>query len=229
MSLLLFDIDGTLLLSGGAGVRAMTRAFDQTFRVKDAFQAADVAGRTDTFIVSTALRQAGLEDTPEAHGRFREAYVPLLSDEIRKPPTGRTGLMPGVDRLLEVLVSDDGFEIGLLTGNFEAAAYVKLRHFAIDAHFTWGAFGEESADRNDVARAALRRAEERNIPRHRRQRAVVVGDTPHDVACARAIGARVIAVATGNYTEAQLRSEGADLTLPDLADTGRVLDLLRRL
>jgi phosphoglycolate phosphatase len=225
VSLLLFDIDGTLLLSGGAGVRAMTRAFEAVFGVSDAFANSDVAGRTDTFLLSTALTRAGLADTAQHHAQFREAYVPLLQEEILKPPQGRTGLMPGIETLLDALRQRESLHLALLTGNFERAAYVKLGHFQIDGFFSWGVFGEESADRDELARVALRRAEQRAIPPPAREKAVVIGDTPHDVACARAIGARVIAVATGNYSEDALRAAGADVTLPDLTDTERVVRL----
>lgn len=227
MSLLLFDIDGTLLLSGGAGLRAMSRAFEQLFGVKEAFAASDVAGRTDTYILSTALAAAGLPDTREAHERFREAYIPLLHEEIARAATGRYGVMPGIEILLPELRGRDGFHLALLTGNFEPAAFIKLGHFGLAAFFEWGAFGEESADRNELGRVALQRAEARAVPPRLRERAVVIGDTPHDVVCAHAIGARALAVATGNYTVDQLSAAGADVALPDLSDIDRVLDCLR--
>ena len=226
MSLVLFDIDGTLLLSGGAGVRAMTLAFEQVFGVADAFANSDVAGRTDTFLLSNALRRAGLPDTPAHHDRFRQAYVTILREEIVKPPRGRSGLMPGIHPLLVELDTRESFHLALLTGNFEPAAYVKLGHFGIDQYFPWGAFGEESSDRNELARVARRRAEERAVPSSARERIVVVGDTPHDIACARAIDARVIAVATGNYTVEQLSAARPDVALADLSDTAHVLDAL---
>lgn len=227
MSLVLFDIDGTLLLSGGAGIRGMTRAFEDVFGIADAFANADVAGRTDTFLLSSALTRHGLPDTAEAHARFRDAYVETLRDELLRPPRGRYGLMPGIAALLEALQGHRSIHLALLTGNFERAAYAKLQQFGIDSYFEWGVFGEESADRNDLARMARRRAAERNVPIDARQRPVVIGDTPHDVACARAIGARVIAVATGNFTFEQLRAAGADVTFEDLGDTAEVLDVLR--
>jgi phosphoglycolate phosphatase-like HAD superfamily hydrolase len=226
VSLLLFDIDGTLLLSGGAGIRAMTRAFEDVFDVRDAFEGSDVAGRTDSFIVSHALVEAGLADTPEQHHRFREVYVPLLREEILKPATGRYGLMPGIQALLDALRAHGSVHFALLTGNYEPAAYVKLGHFGIEDFFEWGAFGEESRERDELARIALRRAEARGLPATAREQSIVIGDTPHDVTCARAVGARVLAVATGNYSEDELRAAGAEVTLPDLSDTERVLRAL---
>jgi phosphoglycolate phosphatase len=226
VSLLLFDIDGTLLLSGGAGIRAMTRAFEDVFEVRDAFEGSDVAGRTDRFILSRALVQAGLPDTPEQHHRFREAYVPLLREEILRPATGRYGLMPGIRALLEALGDRGSVHFALLTGNYEPAAYVKLGHFGIERFFEWGAFGEESTERDELARIALQRAEARGLPPTVREQSVVIGDTPHDVTCARAIGARVLAVATGNFSEDDLRAAGADAILPDLSDTDRALRAL---
>ena len=227
MSLLLFDIDGTLLLSGGAGVRAMARAFEVVFGVHDAFATADIAGRTDTYILSNALRRAGFPDLPENHERFRQTYIPVLEEEIRRPASSRSGLMPGVQALLDEVKGREPFHLALLTGNFERAAYIKLGHFGIAPFFEWGAFGEESAEREDLARVAARRAQERQVPPRARERAIVIGDTPHDVACAHVIGARCLAVATGNYGVDDLAAAGADVVLPDLADTGRVLELLK--
>lgn len=221
-ALVLFDIDGTLLLSGGAGVRAMTRAFAGEFGVNDAFQGMPIAGFTDSFLLSRAMERAGIEDTPAAHDRFRAAYLALLPEEIQKPGTGQKGLMPGVSALLAQLSYQEEVHSALLTGNYEAAAHVKLRHFGVGDFFSWGAFGEDSPDRAELARLAVARAATRDIPSHIRSNVVVVGDTPHDIACARAINARVLAVATGGYSVEQLTAAGADVVLPDLSDTPAV-------
>jgi phosphoglycolate phosphatase len=226
-ALILFDIDGTLLLSGGAGVRAMTRAFERAFGVSDAFDGIPVAGFTDSFLVSQALARAGLVETCDAHARFRAAYLDLLTEEIVKPGSGRRGLMPGVLPLLQRLAADDGLHAALLTGNYEAAARIKLTHFGVGDFFSWGAFGEDSPDRKQLARVALARAADRDVPRAARENPIVIGDTPHDVACARSIGARAIAVATGGCSLEQLRESGADVVLPDLSDTNAVAELLR--
>jgi phosphoglycolate phosphatase len=227
LSLVLFDIDGTLLLSGGAGVRAMTQAFEAVFGVRDAFAGLAIAGRTDTFLVSRALIRANLADTPEEHERFRQVYIPTLVEEITRPGSGRRGVMPGVEDLLAALQRQPPFHVALLTGNFEPAARIKLSYFGLAEFFVWGAFGEESADRNELGRLAIERAATQAVPPEARARAVIVGDTPHDIECARAVGARAIAVATGSYAAAELEHAGADVVLPDLSDTTRVLELLR--
>lgn len=228
MSLVLFDIDGTLLLSGGAGVRAMTRAFEMVFGVRDGFAEISVAGHTDTLLLSQALDHAHLPDAPEMHDRFRTVYISLLAEEIQQPGSGRRGVMPGVDRLLATIHGHSPFHVALLTGNYEPAARIKLAHFGLAGFFSWGAFGEESSDRNELGRIALKRAEQQSVPAEARARPIIIGDTPHDITCARAIGARAIAVATGSYSVADLKAAGADLALEDLADTGRVMELLQQ-
>ena len=228
MSLVLFDIDGTLLLSGGAGVRAMTAAFSQLFGVANAFEGNPIAGLTDTFLLSRALASAGLPDTPDVHRSFRDAYLELLTKEMQLPGSGRKGVMPGVPELLAALPLD-GAHLGLLTGNYERAANIKLQYFDLAHHFTWGAFGEEAADRNELARLAVGKARQRRVSDEACQRAVVIGDTPHDIACAHAAGARALGVATGNFSVDQLREAGADVALPDLSDTADVLRILKQI
>jgi phosphoglycolate phosphatase-like HAD superfamily hydrolase len=223
----LFDIDGTLLLSGGAGVRSMTIAFEATFGVADAFADMLIAGRTDTYLLSAAFGRAGLPDTADAHARFHASYLPILTSEIRERGRGRYGVMPGVQTLLTVLEERDDVHVALLTGNYQQAARIKLDHFGLNHFFKWGVFGEESADRNVLGRLALARAEARNVPLASRENPVVIGDTPDDIACAHAAGALALAVATGSYSLEQLQEAGADVVLPDLSDTDVVLETIR--
>jgi phosphoglycolate phosphatase len=225
-ALILFDIDGTLLLSGRAGLRAMTRAFEQTFGITDAFAGESFGGRTDSYLVSTALQAAGMPDTPEQHERFRRNYIPLLAEEIQQPGTGHKGLMPGARELLEALDDHHHLHLALLTGNYRDAAEIKLQHFEIWEFFEWGAFSDDHADRNALVPIARMRAETYDIPGEAIERVIVIGDTPHDIECARVAGARSIAVATGGFTVDQLRDAGADDVLPDLSDTDAVLALL---
>jgi len=225
-ALILFDIDGTLLLSGRAGLRAMTRAFADTFGITNAFEGQSFGGRTDSYLVSTALRANGMPDTPEQHERFRQIYIPLLAEEIEHPGSGHKGLMPGARELLEALGDHDHLHLALLTGNYREAAEVKLQHFELWDFFEWGAFSDDAADRNALVPIARRRAETYDIPGEAIERVIVIGDTPHDIECARVAGAKSIAVATGGFTVEQLREFGADEVLPDLSDTQRVIELL---
>ena len=225
-ALILFDIDGTLLLSGRAGLRAMTRAFAATFGIADGFKDQSFGGRTDSFLVSQALQAAGLPDTAEHHARFRQAYVPLLEEEIQQPGAGHKGLMPGARALVEALVDHDHLHVALLTGNYRAAAEIKLRHFELWDFFEWGAFSDDAADRNALVPIARQRAETYDVPPAALDRVIVIGDTPYDIECARVAGAQSIAVATGGHSVEQLRAAGADIVLADLSDTEKVLALL---
>ena len=224
--LILFDIDGTLLLSGRAGLRAMSRAFQEAFGVANAFEGTSFGGRTDSFLVSWALSAAGLADTQEHHDRFREAYLPLLEDEIRQPGTGHKGLMPGARELLVALDEYSDLYVALLSGNYRDAAAIKLSYFELDDFFEWGAFSYDSADRNALVPIARSRAETYGIPQAALDRIIVIGDTPHDIDCARAGGAWCLAVATGGFSVEELRAGGADMVSPNLADTEAVLKLL---
>ena len=225
-ALILFDIDGTLLLSGRAGMRAMTRAFQQAFAISDAFAGESFGGRTDSYLVSKALAQAGLPDSEENHHRFRDTYLPLLAEEILQPGQGHKGLMPGARELLEALEAYDHLHLALLTGNYREAAEIKLQHFEIWDFFEWGAFSDDHHDRNELVPIAKSRAETYDIPVEAIDRVIVIGDTPHDIECARVAGAKSVAVATGGYTMQQLKDAGADEVLKDLSDTGKVTSLL---
>ena len=223
---MLFDIDGTLLLTAGAGMRGMTRAFHETFGIARAFDGVQPAGKTDTFLLASALERAGLDNSRTHHDRFRTAYLSALATELARPGTGRSGVMPGVAVLLSRLRAQAGWHLALLTGNYETAARLKLRYFGLDEFFEWGVFGEESGDRRVLGRIALERARARDVPEPSCAGAVVIGDTPDDIACAHAAGARSLAVATGSFTRDQLTAAGAHHAVEDLSDTEAVLAML---
>jgi phosphoglycolate phosphatase len=225
-SLILFDIDGTLLLTGRAGQRAMTHAFHEVHGVPDAFTSVAMAGRTDTSLVSQALRQHGIPDTADSHEKFRTVYLEKLSKEIHQPGVGRKGVMPGARELLVALSGHPHVHVALLTGNYRDAAVIKLTYFDLWNHFAWGAFSDDAGDRNALVPIARERAKSFGIPHAACERAIVIGDTPDDVNCARAAGALSIAVATGGFTADALRAAGADVVLDDLSDTELVLTLL---
>ena len=225
-TLLLFDIDGTLVLTGRAGLRAMVRTFEAEFGVADAFRDLSMGGRTDSWLLSHALATWGIADTPEQHERFRAAYLPRLAEEIVKPGTGTKGVMPGVRELLDAAERHPHLHLALLTGNYREAAAIKLRHFALWDYFPFGVFSDDSADRNALVPIARGRALEQGVPETACARVVVIGDTPHDITCAAVAGATSVAVATGGHTRDELERAGADIALDDLADTERVLGLL---
>ena len=216
--LVLFDVDGTLVLTGRAGLRGMTSAFRRLYGSTDALDGIPVAGRTDRAIVSDALRAAGLAVTGDEILRLRDAYIADLQAEIGRPVADFSGVLPGVETLLDELESQPGVSVGLLTGNFEAGARIKLGHFDLWNRFPFGAFGDDHDDRNALVPVALSRARAAGIAEPPADRVVVIGDTPLDVACAHAHGARAVAVATGSYSCDDLREAGADVVVETLVD-----------
>ena len=221
--LLLFDIDGTLLLSGGAGTRALNRTFEETYGVSAAFAGIPVAGRTDMLILNDALDRAGIEADDAARARFLERYCERFEGEILQPGP-RKGLMPGVRRLLERLGARSDVTCGLVTGNVARAARIKLAHFGIWRHFACGAYGDDAPRRDDLVPIAVDRARNAGVDVATPAEAVVVGDTPLDVQCAAAAGARSVCVTTGSFDAETLRRAGADAVLPDLTELERFLE-----
>jgi len=226
-TLLLFDIDGTLLLSGGAGLRALNRTFEELFGVASGFDGIPVAGRTDALLLRDAAARAEVRLDEAARQRFHDRYCDLLADEIA-PPNPRKRLMPGVARLIPALAGRDELTVALLTGNFARAARIKLEHFGLWRHFRGGAFGDDAPDRDGLVPVALSRVMTAAGARVAAADAIVIGDTPLDVQCAQVAGARSIAVETGSFDASALRAQGADEVLPDLADLDRFLEAVRR-
>jgi len=224
-TLILFDIDGTLLLSGGAGKRALNRAFHELFGVVDGFDGVPVAGRTDRLIFDDALSRARLTVKCELRDRFYRRYYELLEQEIVSPGP-RKGLMPGVRALLDDLETRADLTCALLTGNFARAARIKLEHFDIWRYFVCGAYGDDAPHRDALVPVAVDRARQQGISVQLATHVVVVGDTPLDIQCAKAAGARSVAVATGSFDEASLKAHSPDSVLPDLTDPRLFLDLL---
>jgi phosphoglycolate phosphatase-like HAD superfamily hydrolase len=224
--LLLFDIDGTLVLTGGAGLRAMTRACQDILGHADALDGIPVAGRTDCIILHDTLARLGRQLDQELFHQLRDRYVTYLRDEITQPGRGFNGALPGVPDLLDTLHPREDVFLALLTGNFEAGARIKLERFDLWRYFRCGAYGDDAADRNHLVPVAVERAAACGVPPITAADVLVVGDTPHDVACAKAAGATAVGVATGGYTADELRACGATIVFDTLRDTGRVLDTL---
>ena len=224
--LVLFDIDGTLVLTGGAGIRAMNRTGEAELGLSNLLDSVPVAGRTDWIILHDALTKAGHDLDEDLFVRMRDAHIRYLREEIDQPGDGVKDVMPGIRELLPVLQSRDDVFLGLLTGNFEEAARIKLGHFDLWDYFRCGAFGDDAADRNKLVPFAVDRARECGLGSFDYGEVVVIGDTPHDVACAVVVGAMPVAVATGNFTVDQLRATGAPIVLEDLSDTEGFMRLM---
>jgi phosphoglycolate phosphatase len=222
-TLLLFDIDGTLITTGGAGYRAMKRAVEVTMGVDRALEGIPVAGRTDSIILLDAVRAIdGSEITPELRARIRDVYCDILRAEIERV-AGGPGVLPGVRQLIARLEGDPAWHIALLTGNFSVSAEIKLGYFDLWKHFAWGAWGEDAVHRNDLLPVALARYRERTGEAIDPRDVVIIGDTPNDAEVARVGGARSVCVTTGQYDRAALVAAGADVVFHDLSDVDEVL------
>lgn len=224
-AIVLWDIDNTLLYTGGAGSLGMARAFRDLYGVDDAFRRVEFSGRTDTAIFTDAALAHGIaaDAVPEELPRFIAAYVDHLRVALVEAAGGR--VMPGVTELLEALAQRDDVRQGLGTGNFRRSGELKIRHYALDRYFQpfEGGFGEDSQDRAAVIACGIERLRNGDAAGGP---IVVIGDTPHDVTAARANGAYALAVATGRDSVEELLSAGADAALADLSDCERALDLI---
>jgi len=225
--LILFDIDGTLVLTGGAGSRAMTCAFEELFGIADAFRAIPMAGRTDVAILSDALAAHRVAIDDPRVTTYRDVYFKHLPREIASRPSGaRHGVMPGVRPLLDALADRADMYLALLTGNYAASARMKLEHFDLWKYFPCGAFGDDAPDRNGLFDVARGRIAQAGGPSFDPRQVTVVGDTPHDIGVAIAAGARSIGVATGSHSVDALRAAGADVVFEDFVDTRAVFEAL---
>jgi phosphoglycolate phosphatase-like HAD superfamily hydrolase len=220
----LFDVDGTLVHTEGAGRAALEAAFDELFGIANALEGVALAGRTDPLIVGDALARHGRAfangDQERFWSRAEEHLARLLS-----PPRGL--VLAGVRELLDAIEREPAHVRGLLTGNMRPFARLKLDAFGLFGCFAFGTYGSDGPDRPAMARVAVARAAQRWGVTARR--CVVVGDTELDIDCARAAGTRVIAVATGGRSREQLAPHGPDLLLDDLTDAGAILDWTRSL
>lgn len=215
MKLVLFDIDGTLISSGRAGVRGMNRSFERLFGVSGALDDVPVAGRTDRAIVAEALTRAGQAADEDTILRLRDAYFEDLRTALAEPASAPGGVLPGVAALLDELAREE-VAVGLLTGNFATGAAIKLGHFGLWERFTFGAFGDHHVDRRSLVQVAVDAAEAAGHGRFEPGRIVVIGDTPLDVDCAHAYGAHAVAVATGPFSYETLAAAGPALTVQTL-------------
>jgi phosphoglycolate phosphatase len=222
-TLILWDIDGTLILSGGAGERALIAALRDEFGIVGTLENIEIAGRTDPWIARRVLAKFALPDTPENISRYLTGYLRALPAELVNP---EARVLPGVRELLAALNARRDVAQGLLTGNLRRGAEIKLSHHELWAHFDFGAFADDSETRNELGPHAVRRASAHHSVEFAAERVFVIGDTPHDIACGKIIGARTIGVATGRFSVEELQACSPTTVFPDLSDTAAVLRLL---
>ncbi len=214
-TLWLFDIDGTLVDTGGAGMRALQEAAVEHFG--DRGPELDLAGSTDLGVLAGIAGHFGQSCGPAETQAFFATYLRRLDWNLAHGGfPGR--VLPGVEALLDDLSGSSGTTVGLLTGNIAAGAAAKMRHFGLDRHFAFGAYGCDHADRNRLGPVALERAARHAGRAFSPDEAVVIGDTPKDIDCARAMGSSCVAVATGRFTMEELRAAGATRVVATLED-----------
>jgi phosphoglycolate phosphatase len=218
VKLVLFDIDGTILTASGAGRRALEQALHEVYGTAGPIDRYDFRGGTDLLIIRELMRMAAAVAAGEE--RLFARYAERLGEEIGEGQGVR--LYPGVAALVERLAASPGCVVGLLTGNSEAGARIKLRPTGLWPHFRFGAYGTDHEDRNRLPAVAAARAEALLGRPFQGADTVVIGDTPRDIGCARAFGARAIAVATGWHGLDALEAHGPDHLFPDLGDVDRV-------
>ncbi|NIP85409.1 MAG: HAD hydrolase-like protein [Planctomycetales bacterium] len=223
MKICLFDIDGTLIRTGGAGKAAFEAALADAFGIAAEGSRVPFSGRTDRAIVRDFFCLHGIDDSPATWERFRTAYLQHLPATLASRPGA---VLPGILALLETFAPRPDIRTGLLTGNIAAGAEVKLNHYRLNHFFAFGGFGDRHVDRAEVAREALAAARDQTVAEVRSENVWVIGDTPLDIRCARAIGAHVVAVCTGTHARGALASEEPDVLVDDLGDPSPVLDAI---
>ena len=219
-TVLLFDVDGTLVTTGGVGRRALEVAFERSFQRRDACRSFRLDGMTDRAIVRNGLIAIGLEPTEEHIDRVLAGYLEALAEEVAAAPAATYRVHAGVLGVLEAAAAREATAIGLGTGNIREGARIKLERVGIYHHFAFGGFGCDAEDRPALIRRGAERGAARLGMPLEECRVVIIGDTPKDVAAAQALGADSVGVGTASFTPAQLRAAGATHAFADLAAPG---------
>jgi len=218
MKLLLFDIDGTLMKSFRAGMRAADRAFEKLFGIGNAMDGIRTDGLTDPLILRMMFKKVfDREFSNEESTSFYNEYINFLDLELKT--LDEIDVLPGVVDLLEELIGRDDCVLALGTGNIEEGAWIKLRYAGLSSYFDTGGFGSDSEKRNELLVIGIKKASETYNAGANFSDIYVIGDTPHDVMHGKAAGAKTVGVATGSYSIDELRNTEPDYLLPDLGDT----------
>jgi phosphoglycolate phosphatase-like HAD superfamily hydrolase len=225
--LLLFDIDGTLIKTRGRGRIALTAAAEAEFQHPIEIYFKDFAGSTDRRIVLEMIDRNGIEveDVESAIDRVLIRYVELLKRQMASPDS--VEVLPGVKQLLDAISQDGEFAPGLLTGNIEQGARIKLTPAGLNPYFAFGAYGDDDANRNKLPEFARQRAEEIYRENFAPGQTWIIGDTPKDIDCGKANGLRTLAVATSAWSVEDLAANQPDAVLPGLEDTEKILKIFR--
>jgi len=221
--LLLFDIDGTLVNTGGAGVESLKATVRRRFGVEDNLDDIEIAGKTDRAIIRDILRKFHVAPTDENIISFAREYIDGLALSLSR---SRGRVLPGIRRLLERLKPQRHIVLALLTGNLQEGAQLKLQHYGLWDFFEFGAFADDHHDRNELGAFARERAQAKHAHDFDVADIDVIGDTNHDIACGKSFGARTIAVATGSWSREQLQSCAPDFLFDDLSNTEEVIKRL---
>ncbi len=222
--LVLFDIDCTLVNTGGAGSRALGLIFEDLFSIEGAFKDIRMAGKTDPAIIREGLKLHGICSSDGIFEKCKNMYLEKLKSEMGTSKKRR--VLPGIKSILEALSLDDSVVLGLLTGNMEEGAQIKLGEMGLFDYFKLGAYGSDSDNRNELLNFALTRYENLTGESLETHQAMVIGDTPKDIECSKPFGSTAVAVATGPYSTEELAAHEPDYLFKDLSDTESFLRLV---
>ncbi len=223
MKIILFDIDGTILQTNGAGTRAANRAFENIYGISEAMTRIDAAGKTDHIILQEIfMNELNRDFSQEEAEELYKLYIPFLEEETGK---SETTVMPGIPKLLENLSKRDDMALGVATGNIEQGAWIKLKSAGLDHHFNFGGFGSDSHIREQLIRKALERAKDHIEENTKIKDTFVIGDTPYDINHGKAAGTITVGVATGSYSREQLQEHNPDHLFDDLNNLETVLEI----
>ena len=221
--LLLFDIDGTLVNTGGAGVESLKMTMRNRFLAEDDLRDIEIAGKTDRAIIRDIFQKYRIDPTEGNITSFAREYIEGLSLCLSRT---RGRVLPGIQQLLERLKPQPHVVLALLTGNLQQGARLKLQHYGLWDFFEFGAFADDHHDRNELGAFARKRAQLRHGHDFDAADIDVIGDTNHDIACGKAFGARTIAVATGSWSWERLQGCTPDFLFDDLSDSEAVIERL---
>ena len=226
MKAILFDIDGTILNTKGAGRDSLMEATSLAFGTTGKMEIVDFQGRTDQYILTESLRHTGMtdDDIEEKLPVLKDLYFSLLKENML---TYECYSMPGIEDLLQKLSTESDFILGLLTGNFRESAYIKIGRFGLEGFFSMGVFADDAARRNDMPPIARERIRELHGVDMDFSDIIIIGDTVHDIECARASGAVAVAVGTGWTPGEELIVKQPDYYFDDLGDTELVMDVIK--